>query len=123
MLNKINHPWILSNAFEKNTGKILGASDQTKEYLIKNIGDFKVGFLGLIEEEWIDTLGCVDKNNIRYENYIDAAKRICNTTFANAGVDFSIALTHMRNNNDLLLTNCNNINLDLILGGHDHDPL
>jgi len=27
----------------------------------------------------------------------------------------------MRNNNDIKLANAENINLDLILGGHDHD--
>jgi len=67
-------------------------------------------------------LGSVDKSNILYENYIDAAKRICNKTFIDEDVDFSIALTHMRNNNDICLANCTDINLDLILGGHDHDP-
>jgi len=31
LLNKLDHPWILANAFDKNTNKPLGAAEKTIE--------------------------------------------------------------------------------------------
>jgi len=38
LLDKLDHPWLLANAFDKNSGTSLGAATQTTQYLIKKLG-------------------------------------------------------------------------------------
>ena len=52
---------------------------------------------------------------------VPVARRISNTLRATHGVDIVIALTHMRREEDLYLAQQCDANIDVILGGHDHD--
>lgn len=78
-----------------------------------------IGIMGLIEEEWIDTLNPHDRDHIVYRDFVAIAKEMCEF-FKRRGCDLIIALTHMRWNNDEKLAR-EVPDLDLILGGHDHE--
>ena len=113
-------PWLVSNARVIATGLPLGIS--TREFAVVQAGPWRVGVLGLIEEEWLATLSTVNASAVAFEPYIDAARRLvpilkgpehcCNLI---------VALTHMRLPNDLRLAAARAVGIDLILGGHDHD--
>eukprot|EP00063_Salmo_salar_P051791 XP_014026626.1 PREDICTED: trifunctional nucleotide phosphoesterase protein YfkN-like isoform X3 [Salmo salar] len=79
----------------------------------------KIAFMGLVEEDWLDTLGTVDKNNIKYIDYVETADRL-SAELRDKGVDLGIALTHTRWHNDVRLASESN-GVDLILGGHGHE--
>lgn len=79
----------------------------------------KIGVMGLVEEDWLDTLGTVDKNNIHYTDYVETADRL-SAELRDKGADLVIAVTHMRWRNDIRLASESN-GVDLILGGHDHE--
>jgi len=79
----------------------------------------KLGFIGLVEEEWIATLSTVDPEDLDYIDFVTEGRRLARSLRAE-GVDYVIALTHMRWPNDIRLAE-NVEEIDLILGGHDHD--
>jgi 5'-nucleotidase len=112
---KCNFPWLMSNVIDNETGRPLGNGKITH---IMNHGDFRVGLMGLVEKEWLDTLPTIDPNEVTYIDYIEAGNRLAEDLLKE-GCDVIIALTHMRTPNDLnLAQHCPK--LDLILGGHDH---
>ena len=79
----------------------------------------KIGIIGLAEQEWMEATPCLEENQYEYEDYVKAARRWCKK-LRNEGWQLVIALTHMRTRNDLNLAEKVQ-DLDLILGGHDHD--
>jgi len=79
----------------------------------------KLGFVGLVEEEWIETLSTLDPEDVEYVDYVMEGRRLAQELQAE-GVDYVIALTHMTWPNDVRLAE-NVEEIDLILGGHDHD--
>ncbi|XP_071256358.1 trifunctional nucleotide phosphoesterase protein YfkN-like [Salvelinus alpinus] len=79
----------------------------------------KMDFMGLVEEDWMDTLGTVDKNDIKYIDYVETADRL-SAELRDKGADLGLALTHRRWRNGIRLASKSN-GVDLILGGHDHE--
>jgi len=79
----------------------------------------KLGFIGLIEEEWMATLSTIDAEDLEYIDFVMEGRRLARELRAQ-GVDYVIALTHMRWPNDVRLAE-SVTEIDLILGGHDHE--
>ena len=75
--------------------------------------------MGLAEIEWLESIDAFDVNEIQYESFIDCAKRLTKFFWEIHNVDYVIALTHIRTNNDKLLAESTS-GIDLFLGGHDH---
>ena len=59
----------------------------------------RIGVVGMVEEEWISTLGSVDPDNVLYVDYVEECKREADS-LRFAGADCVIALSHMRMHND-----------------------
>jgi 5'-nucleotidase len=114
-VEKTTFPWLMSNVIDNETGRPLGNGKITHIICHNNI---KVGLMGLVEKEWLDTLPTIDPNEVTYIDYVEAGNKLAEDLLKE-GCDMIIALTHMRTPNDLILAqNCSK--LDLILGGHDH---
>lgn len=114
-VEKSNFPWLMSNVIDNETGRPLGNG---KISHIMNHNGFRIGLMGLVEKEWLDTLPTIDPNEVTFIDYIEAGNRLAEDLLKE-GCDFVIALTHMRTPNDLnLAQHCPK--LDLVLGGHDH---
>eukprot|EP00698_Gefionella_okellyi_P023220 TRINITY_DN785_c0_g1_i4.p1 TRINITY_DN785_c0_g1~~TRINITY_DN785_c0_g1_i4.p1 ORF type:complete len:450 (+),score=111.83 TRINITY_DN785_c0_g1_i4:389-1738(+) len=109
-------PWLLSNVYEKGTTKPLGGG--IRKLSIHHQGH-KIGLMGLVEAEWLDTLAFVDPATVHYIDFIEEGRKLADELRAE-GCTLIIALTHMRNPNDRKLAEAMQ-DLDLILGGHDHD--
>ena len=76
--------------------------------------------IGLVENEWLDTLACINPNEIIYTDFVESANTLADDLKDNQNCDIVIALTHMRQPNDIKLAE-NSPRVDVILGGHDHD--
>jgi 5'-nucleotidase len=114
-VEKTTFPWLMSNVIDNETGRPLGNG---KISHILNHNDMKIGLMGLVEKEWLDTLPTIDPNEVTYIDYVKAGNQLADDLIKE-GCDVIIALTHMRTPNDLnLAQNCPK--LSLILGGHDH---
>ncbi len=68
----------------------------------------------------ITTLSTISYDEISYKSYVDIGKKIAIELKTKDKCDIVIALTHMRWNNDTLLAE-KVPEIDLFLGGHDHD--
>ncbi|XP_055319481.1 mannosylglucosyl-3-phosphoglycerate phosphatase isoform X3 [Sitodiplosis mosellana] len=112
---KTSFPWLMSNVVDNETGRPLGSGKNT--HVIEHNG-IKVGIMGLVEKEWLDTLPTIDPKEVTYTDFIKTGNKLA-TQLRNEGCDLIIALTHMRTPNDFKLAN-NTSGIDIILGGHDH---
>ncbi|XP_076110870.1 mannosylglucosyl-3-phosphoglycerate phosphatase-like isoform X1 [Mytilus galloprovincialis] len=108
--------WLLSNVIDNLSEKPL--ANGKRQHIIKAHG-IKIGLIGLVEHEWIDTLATLDPEDVTFEDYIERGNELTRS-LKEQGVDVIIALTHMRTPNDRRLAE-NVDDIDLILGGHDHD--
>ncbi|XP_038621776.1 mannosylglucosyl-3-phosphoglycerate phosphatase-like isoform X1 [Tachyglossus aculeatus] len=115
-IQQMQFPWFLSNVYDKFTSAPLGHG------LVKKIikwNNMKIGLIGLVEEDWLDTLATVSKSNLRYQDYVEVANQLCKELKAE-GADLVVAITHMKWANDARLAQKAQ-GVNLILGGHDHD--
>ena len=95
---KTPFPWLLSNLLNKENSKPLPPCEEYK--IIKKNG-LKIGVMGLIEYDWL----AISKNNLAPEDYkfIDYSEKAIELIklFQDEKCDLIIALTHMRNYNDM----------------------
>jgi 5'-nucleotidase len=78
----------------------------------------KFGFVGLVESDWLSTLGAVDPNTLEYRDMATEGTKLAKQ-LRQEGCEYIIAITHSRLPNDEKLGDeCPE--LDMICGGHDH---
>lgn len=116
VVQKTSFPWLLSNVIDNLTNKPLADG---QESCIVEWSGYKVGIMGLVEEEWIETLATLDPEDVTYLDFVSKGNELCQS-LKEKGADLIIALTHMRWPNDRLLAE-RVPGLDIILAGHDHD--
>lgn len=109
-------PWLCSNVIMKDSGQPLG---NCQRYHVLDHGGVRVGLMGLVEKEWLDTLTVVEEEDMEYTDFVACARELV-STLRTEGADIIIALTHMRLPNDERLVR-EVEGVDLLLGGHDHD--
>lgn len=108
--------WLLSNVRDNLSGNPL--ADGKVSHIINTHG-IKIGLIGLVEHDWIDTLATLDPEDVTFEDYVERGSELARS-LKEQGAHVVIALTHMRWPNDRRLAECVE-EIDLILGGHDHD--
>lgn len=107
--------WIATNLANANTGVPPAGA---KPWVIAKHGGMKVGILGLVDD-WLDATSAGPE--IKYEDFVTAGRRAAKK-LKSEGADVVIALTHMFMANDEKLAR-EVPEIDLILGGHDHDRM
>ena len=60
-----NFPWLISNCVDKSTRKPLGNGLVTHTF---NWAGRRVGLMGLIEREWLVTLGTINLDEVQNQN-------------------------------------------------------
>ncbi|XP_061464580.1 trifunctional nucleotide phosphoesterase protein YfkN-like [Rhineura floridana] len=115
-IRHMHFPWFLSNVQDKFTSEPLGHGT-IKDIVTWN--SIKIGFMGLVEEDWLDTLATINKSNLNYVDYVQIANQL-SVELKAEGAEFIIAMTHMKWINDTRLAQSTE-GIDLVLGGHDHD--
>ncbi|CAF0987732.1 unnamed protein product [Brachionus calyciflorus] len=117
LIAETTFPWLISNVVDAETNKPIAIAESKHIIHFKGI---KIGVIGLVEQEWMETLSTIDFDEIIYEDFVLVGKRLANELRNVDKVDYVIALTHMRLPNDLELAE-EVPEIDLILGGHDHN--
>ena len=102
-------PWLAAN--------VSGAAGMSDVHTIK-AGDFTIGFFGLLAPE-TDVLSSPGKG-IKFADVFETAEAAVKKLKA-AGANVIVALTHLDIAVDRELAGVRGI--DMILGGHDHDPI
>ncbi|GBP80721.1 hypothetical protein EVAR_57192_1, partial [Eumeta japonica] len=115
LVAQCNFPWLMSNVIDNETGRPLGDGKITHALVYNG---HKIGLIGLVEQEWLDTLATINPEEVTFIDFLQAGSKLA-SQLKQEGCEYVIALTHMRTPNDIKLAEgCNEI--DLILGGHDH---
>ncbi|XP_055892779.1 mannosylglucosyl-3-phosphoglycerate phosphatase-like [Biomphalaria glabrata] len=114
--DQCNFPWLLSNVKDMVNNEPLARGET---YVMLEHAGIKIGIIGLVEEEWIDTLSTLDPEDVTFIDFVEAGEHLANLV-RQMGAQLVIALTHMRVPNDKRLAE-NVSEIDIILGGHDHD--
>ena len=110
-----NFPWLGTNVLDASGKPTAG---MVATHLIKT-GDYTIGLFGLLTPE-TDILSSPGENT-NFASFIEAA-RTAVEELKEAGADVIVALTHLNIASDReLVRSVKGINL--ILGGHDHDPM
>merc|ERR1712137_505450 len=107
-------PWMLANIIDEEGKPIVGATPSK----LFDWNGVKVGLVGVVESEWMDTTICFD-SSVKYVDQVEVATKIARE-LREEGAQIVIAVTHSRGPNDILLAQHVD-GIDLILGGHDHD--
>jgi 5'-nucleotidase len=119
-ISRTEFPWVLSNLKSSKTGKW---PSNTVEHVVLNHEGYKIALIGLAEMEWIETLPDLDLSDFNFEPWDEWAQKFVRYfKHEQKDIDFLIALTHMRTPRDLILAE-NVPELDLVLGGHDHNSV
>ncbi|KAJ1817479.1 hypothetical protein LPJ56_004056 [Coemansia sp. RSA 2599] len=121
LIKRNNFPWIVTNLTDKRTGQ--PAAQNSVKYLIKEINGLRIGIIGIIEKEWLDTLPCMPPTFV-YHDFVKTARETALMLRARdvpeMSCDLVICLSHMRLPNDVKLADeCADV-IDLVLSGHDH---
>ncbi|GIY98572.1 trifunctional nucleotide phosphoesterase protein YfkN [Caerostris extrusa] len=113
---RTSFPWLISNVLDNGTSAPLADGKVT---CVMSRNGIKFGIVGLVEEEWLATLATIDPEDVTYIDFVTEGRKLAKQLKDKVGVDYVIALTHMRTPNDCRLAE-NVDEIDLILGGHDH---
>lgn len=134
LISNTTFPWLLSNIIDSRTGKV---PETMKEFHVLERAGVKVGFIGLVEKDWIATIVGWPES-FKYRDMTEVGKSLSFRLRDPAGphkCDLVIAVTHSRIPNDIKLARelgalspsaqaTRNIasehGVDLLLGGHDH---
>ncbi len=109
-----NFTWLATNTLGAN-GQPFGGAVAT---MMRDVGEFKVGIMGLLTPETTDLSS--PGSGIRFMLVLETAKATA-AQLREDGANFIIALTHLDISEDRALIR--EASIDIILGGHDHDPI
>ncbi|KAF8509902.1 Metallo-dependent phosphatase-like protein [Gautieria morchelliformis] len=124
-------PWILSNIYDTDSGNV---PDTLQEFVVLERPGLKIGIIGLVEKEWIETVSSWPPN-FKYRDMTEVGVSLSKALRDVDGkwaCDIVIALTHSRLPNDIALakalyarpSSADGVamthGVDIILGGHDH---
>ncbi|KAI9672305.1 MAG: hypothetical protein M1831_002121 [Alyxoria varia] len=112
-------PWLLANVLDPALGEDVSLGNAEKTKIIETSNGYKIGVIGLVEREWLDTVNSLPPN-LEYRSASATAKELV-PKLREDGADIIIAVTHAREPNDLKLAEKTPPGfIDIIMGGHDH---
>ncbi|KAJ2394941.1 hypothetical protein GGI05_001817, partial [Coemansia sp. RSA 2603] len=121
LIKRNNFPWVITNLTDRETGG--PAARGSVSHHISVVNGLRVGIIGIIEKEWLDTLPCLPPT-FEYHDFVqsarEAATRLRNKSDPEMSCDLVVCLSHMRLPNDIRLADeCSDV-VDIVLSGHDH---
>jgi 5'-nucleotidase len=109
--------WISANVLDRRTGRPFGGAQAD---LLLRLGGVRVGLFGLTTPETVKTSSPGPDVEIR--EAIDVARAVTAGLRAR-GAQLLVAVTHQEMGEDRALAADPGVHLDVILGGHEHEPL
>lgn len=103
---------------DPDLGEDVPMGNAQKTHMMTSSNGVKVGFIGLGEREWLETINTLPPNLI-YKSATETAKEIV-PLLREQGAEIIVCLSHQREPNDDKLALQTEGLIDIILGGHDH---
>ncbi|KAH7346208.1 5'-nucleotidase [Rhexocercosporidium sp. MPI-PUGE-AT-0058] len=112
-------PWLLANVIDPALGENISLGNAKKTHILTSSNGIKIGVIGLVEREWLDTINSLPPDLV-YKSVSAVAKELVPGLRAQ-GAEIIIAVTHQREPNDnKLAEKIPDGLIDIVLGGHDH---
>ncbi|OAL26806.1 hypothetical protein AYO20_09948 [Fonsecaea nubica] len=112
-------PWLLANVLDPQHGPDVPLGKALKTVMLTASNGVKIGVIGLVEREWLDTINSLPPNLVYKSASATAIELV--PKLREQGAEIIIALTHQREPNDNKLAEKIPEGLiDIVLGGHDH---
>ncbi|KAH8670125.1 5'-nucleotidase [Tricladium varicosporioides] len=119
LTGQCSFPWLLANVLDPALGDDVPLGNAAKTVMLTSSNGIKIGVIGLVEREWLDTINSLPPDLI-YKSASATAIELVPSLRAQ-GAEIVIAVTHQREPNDNRLAEKTPDGLiDIILGGHDH---
>jgi 2',3'-cyclic-nucleotide 2'-phosphodiesterase (5'-nucleotidase family) len=115
---KTNFPWLLANVLDPALGDNVPLGNAKRTHMLTSSNGIKVGFIGLGEREWLETINVLPPNLI-YKSASETAKELV-PELREQGAEIIVCISHQREPNDNKLAEKTDGIIDIILGGHDH---
>ncbi len=112
-IGESHFPWLAANVRDRAGGSFA----KMPEFVIRQVGGVKVGIFGLLTPDTGETSNCGPE--VVFQDPIEAA-RILVPRLRSEGAQVVVALTHLSLADDKRLAR--EVPVDLILGGHEHEP-
>ncbi|KAK3673292.1 hypothetical protein LTR78_006837 [Recurvomyces mirabilis] len=112
-------PWLCGNALDDDDGESVALGNCRKSVMLTTSDGLKVGVMGLVEREWLDTINTLPPN-LKFLEPETVARELA-AELRKQGAEIVIALNHQREPNDIELAESLERGIvDTILSGHDH---
>lgn len=95
-------PWLCANVEDPALGEGVSIAGLQKTVILESSNGLKVGVIGLVEREWLDTINSLPPN-LKYTSSSEAARKLV-PALREAGADIIIAVSHQREPNDVSLS-------------------
>lgn len=92
-------PWLCANVEDPALGEGVSIAGLPKTVILESSNGLKVGVIGLVEREWLDTINSLPPN-LKYTSASEAARTLV-PALREAGADIVIAVSHQREPNDV----------------------
>ena len=114
-----NFPWLCANVLDPALGTDTPLGNCERTVILKSPNGIKIGLIGLVEREWLDTINTLPPN-LKYLSASATAAELA-PKLREEGAEIVIVLSHQREPNDIKLAEKLQAGtVDLVLGGHDH---
>ena len=119
LAKKCHFDWLCANVLDPALGENVPLGNCQRTIMLTSSNGIKIGVIGIVEREWLDTINTLPPNLI-YLSASATAKDLAPKLRAE-GAKMVVVVSHQREPNDnKLAEKVNPGDIDIILGGHDH---
>lgn len=119
LASQCDFPWLCANVLDPALGDDAPLGKCKRTVMLTSSNGIKIGIIGLVEREWLDTINTLPPN-LKYLSASATAADLAPKLRAE-GAEMVIVLSHQREPNDNKLANkLPPGTVDMVLGGHDH---
>jgi 5'-nucleotidase len=119
LAKQCNFPWLCANVLDPALGENVPLGNCKRTIILESSNGIKIGFIGIVEREWLDTINTLPPN-LKYLSASATAGELA-PKLREAGAEMVIVLSHQREPNDnKVAEKLKPGTVDMILGGHDH---
>ena len=112
-------PWLCANVLDPALGENVPLGNCKRTYMLQSSNGIKIGVIGLVEREWLDTINSLPPK-LKYLSASATAAELA-PKLRHGGAEMVIVVSHQREPNDnKLAEKLQPGTVDIILGGHDH---
>eukprot|EP01060_Flectonema_neradi_P011267 TRINITY_DN18369_c0_g1_i1.p1 TRINITY_DN18369_c0_g1~~TRINITY_DN18369_c0_g1_i1.p1 ORF type:complete len:486 (+),score=77.75 TRINITY_DN18369_c0_g1_i1:103-1458(+) len=114
LIGRCEFPWLASNIVCSDDKTPIPGTVSTAILSVPDMPHFKIGLIGLVEEDWL--LSSLQSEGLSYLDCVEVSHKLSKSL--RQSCNFIIALTHMRQRNDVALAEATQGVLDLIVSGY-----